>query len=77
MMICGDCGIGKLDGERGEMIYCVKFKKTMPPESETNCMYFTEKRYDGGELMEPETVLFMVEQELQSRKISGSLPFHI
>jgi hypothetical protein len=73
-MGCENCGIGRPEGVS---VYCFKYKKTMSPEDGNSCMDFVEKVYDGNEPLDPETLLFMIEQDKQSRKISGSRPFHI
>lgn len=72
-MLCKACGIGTSEAES---LYCAKLGKICP-ESTNKCNYYIEKQYEEGEPLSPGVHLFMKEQELQSRKISGARPFNI
>jgi hypothetical protein len=67
-MNCKDCGIGTYDGEK---IYCMCFSQQKELESDDNCSYFINKRYEDGELMTPLIHLLFKEEEIKSRGMTG------
>ncbi|MBS5953529.1 MAG: hypothetical protein KIB53_06870 [Paraclostridium bifermentans] len=72
MKNCGNCGIGKKRNDGS--IECIKYKKikNSTDNSET-CLYFTEFKFEDGELMNPLQHLLLKEEDLKSKHMKNTI----
>lgn len=72
MKNCGNCGIGEKrdDGT----IKCVKYKNIKNElDNGENCLYYTEFRFEDGEIMNPLQHLLLKEQDLKSKHMKSTI----
>lgn len=70
MKNCKNCGIA-IENDV-DSVECFKFgKKNIFEDTEKNCIYYMEIKYEDGEAMTPLQHLLLKEQELKARKMKG------
>ncbi|RDY23196.1 hypothetical protein CHF27_009615 [Romboutsia maritimum] len=72
MKSCGNCGIGskREDGS----IECFKYKKIKDAlENSEKCLYYTQYKFEDGELMNPLQHLILKEQDLKSKHMKNTI----
>ena len=69
MKNCGNCGIGKK--EMMELLNVLNIKNEL--DNSENCLYYTEFRFEDGELMNPLQHLLLKEQDLKSKHMKNTI----